>query len=277
MKQQRITFIGAGNMASAIISGLVSQGVSPTSIVAAEPDQQNLDRIRDRFGIGTDTDNLRAVTSADVVVLSVKPQILQSVCREIAPALAHGPLVISIAAGVDMATITSWLGAEVALVRCMPNTPAQVLAGASGLVANSAVSDAQRALAFDLFSAIGVCQWLDSEEQMHAITALSGSGPAYIFLVIEAMEKAAIAQGIDENTARQLAAQTVLGAAQMVLSGELEPAQLKKNVMSPGGTTERAIQVLEAQGLSDIFAKAMDAAAQRSRELADVLKGEGKA
>lgn len=273
MSDQRITFIGAGNMASAIISGLLSQGRSPDSITAAEPDSANLNRIRERFGIDTATDNTEAVRRSNIVVLSVKPQILESVCREISSALAHRPLVISIAAGVDMTTIAEWLGNATPLVRCMPNTPAQVLAGASGLVANEAVSADQKTQAYDLFSAIGLCEWLDSEEQMHAITALSGSGPAYIFLVIEAMEKAATAQGIDASIARQLAAQTVLGAAKMVLSGELEPGQLKKNVMSPGGTTERAIQVLEEQGLPEIFARAMDAAAQRSRELADLMKG----
>ena len=273
MNDSQITFVGAGNMASAIISGLLKNGVRAQSIMAAEPSIERLEVLSSEYGIRHESDNVAAVKDADVVVLSVKPQILQSVCEGIRDALPKGVLVISIAAGVEMQSIEDWLGEDVALVRCMPNTPAQVLAGASGLFANTHVSTGQKDLAFDLFSAIGLCQWVSSEALLHSVTALSGSGPAYIFLVIDAMEKAAIDQGLDEKSARLLAAQTVKGAAEMVLTGELSPEQLKRNVMSPGGTTERAIQVLESKGLPELFGEAMKAANSRSVELAELLKG----
>lgn len=270
-----ICFIGAGNMASAIIGGLIQRGVEASTIIAAEPSLERLESLSADLGVRTTTENSEAVAEADVVVLSVKPQILKSVCEALAPSLSPEQLVISIAAGIEMATLEAWLGANIPVVRVMPNTPAQVLQGASGLYANALVSAEQKTLVGALFTAIGVAEWLDNEGLMHSVTALSGSGPAYIFLVIDAMEKAAVAQGIEANTARTLAAQTVLGAAQMVLdNGDISPEQLKRNVMSPGGTTERAIEVLEQQGLPAIFAQAMDAANQRSVELAELLKAD---
>lgn len=273
LAKQTLCFVGAGNMASAIIGGLIERDIPAEQIIAAEPNEARLAELSTSLGICTGTDNQAAVSEADIVVLSVKPQILQQVCTELAPALRPDSLVISIAAGIELATLQNWLGDNTALVRVMPNTPAQVLQGASGLYANDLVSAEQKALAGAMFDAIGVAQWLDSEDQMHSVTALSGSGPAYIFLVIDAMEKAAIAQGIEAQSARQLAAQTVLGAAQMVLSNdETSPEQLKRNVMSPGGTTERAIEVLESEGLPAIFDKAMKAAELRSQELAKLLK-----
>lgn len=274
LAKQTLCFVGAGNMASAIIGGLIEQDMPAEQIIAAEPNEARLAELSERLGICTGTDNQAAVSEADILVLSVKPQILQQVCIELAPALRPDTLVISIAAGIELATLQGWLGDNTALVRVMPNTPAQVLQGASGLYANDLVSAEQKALAGAMFDAIGVAQWLDSEDQMHSVTALSGSGPAYIFLVIDAMEKAAIAQGIEAQSARQLAAQTVLGAAQMVLSNsDISPEQLKRNVMSPGGTTERAVEVLEGEGLPAIFDKAMKAAELRSQELAELLKG----
>lgn len=259
-------------MASAIINGLVSKGVDAANIVASCPSQEQLDGLSKSLKIATTTDNHEAAHNAEVIVLAVKPQILQAVCEDLSASLEHKPLIISIAAGVEIESLNQWLGGDLPIVRCMPNTPAQVLKGASGLVANEQVSDDQCHLAYDLFSAIGVVEWLDSEDQIHAITALSGSGPAYIFLVIEAMETAAQKLGIAPEIARQLAAQTVAGAAEMVLQSELEPAQLKRNVMSPGGTTERAIQTFEEQGLVNIFESAMKAAADRSVELAALMK-----
>jgi len=198
---------------------------------------------------------------------------LQSVCEEIANALNHQPLIISIAAGISIDSIHSWLGNDLPIIRCMPNTPSQVLKGASGLIENAQVSDSQKQAASELFAAIGIVEWVKDESQIHAVTALSGSGPAYIFLVIEAMEAAAIKQGLSPETARKLAAQTVAGAAEMVLSSDIEPAQLKRNVMSPGGTTERAIQTFESLGLMSIFESAINAAAERSVEMSAQLKG----
>jgi len=264
---QKITFVGAGNMASCIIGGLIKQGVSAANITATDPSEEKRKQLSDRFGVRMLQENSVAVAGADVVLLCVKPQVLREVCQSFRSSLSHGPLVISIAAGVDLASLEQWLGSELPIVRCMPNTPAQVLSGASGLIANAQVLPVQRQLATELFSAIGIVQWVENEVLMHAVTALSGSGPAYLFYVMEAMEAAGVKQGLEAGTARQLAAQTVLGAARMVLEGDLEPGQLKRNVMSPGGTTERGIQVLEEDKLADSFDRAIDAAARRSVEL----------
>jgi len=264
LNELNMTFIGAGNMASAIISGLVKKGVKPEQITAAEPSQDKLDTLSAKLGVKTELDNLKAVKNADVIVLSVKPQVLQSVCEQLKGHLAHQPLIISIAAGLEMSTIERWLDEQISLVRCMPNTPAQTLEGASGLVANAHVSPEQKMIAQNIFSAIGVSQWVEDESLLHAVTALSGSGPAYIFLVIDAMAKAGVDLGIEAHSAKLLAAQTALGAAKMVLESELAPEQLKRNVMSPGGTTERAVEVLEARGVAGIFAEAMTAADKRS-------------
>ena len=270
---KKICFVGAGNMANAIIGGLVQKGFAASNIIASAPSEEHLEQIKRNWGVTTSSDNGSAVAHADIVVLSVKPQVLKQVCEELAPDLAHRPLIISIAAGIELKSLNQWLGEDQAIVRCMPNTPAQVLKGACGLFSNQYVSEEDKILSTELFSGIGIVEWLSDESQMHSVTALSGSGPAYIFLMIEAMEAAAINQGIKAETARKLAAQTVLGAAQMVLDSDISPAQLKKNVMSPGGTTERAIHVFEQSDLKGIVDKAMQAAADRSEELAAILSG----
>jgi len=270
-KDQKICFIGAGNMANAIIGGLVKEGFSAAQIVASAPSEANLEALKSAWGVGVESDNQHAASSADIIVLSVKPQVLKSVCEGLSSALSHRPLIISIAAGIGLDSLSTWLGGDLPIVRCMPNTPSQVLKGASGLIANKQVGEAQKLASSSLFSAIGLVEWLTDEEQMHSVTALSGSGPAYIFLVIEAMEAAAVKRGIDPKTARRLAAQTVAGAAEMVLSSDIAPAQLKRNVMSPGGTTERAIQSFEASGLVSIFEEAINAAADRSVALSKEL------
>tara|TARA_R110001592_G_scaffold42654_5_gene138519 strand:+ start:13662 stop:14498 length:837 start_codon:yes stop_codon:yes gene_type:complete len=273
LHDKKICFVGAGNMANAIIGGLVQKGFTASNITASAPSKEHIEQIKERWGVSTSSDNAASVKQAEVVVLSVKPQVLKQVCEELAASLTHRPLIISIAAGIELKSLSEWLGQDQAIVRCMPNTPAQVLKGASGLISNKNVSEEQRLLSTELFSGIGIVEWLAEESLMHSVTALSGSGPAYIFLMIEAMEAAAVKQGIEAGTARKLAAQTVLGTAQMVLNSDISPAQLKKNVMSPGGTTERAIQVFEQNKLSDIVDKAMQAAADRSEELAAILSG----
>jgi len=274
LNDSKICFIGAGNMASCIIGGLLKNGFPAQQIIASAPsNEKNLNTLKDTLNIETSTNNQQAVSSADIIVLSVKPQVLQSVCEEISISLSHQPLIISIAAGISIDSIHTWLGNDLPIIRCMPNTPSQVLKGASGLIENAQVSDAQKQAASELFAAIGIVEWVNDESQIHAVTALSGSGPAYIFLVIEAMEAAAIKQGLSPETARKLAAQTVAGAAEMVLSCDIEPAQLKRNVMSPGGTTERAIQTFESLGLVSIFESAINAATERSIEMSAQLKG----
>ncbi|MBR9924747.1 MAG: pyrroline-5-carboxylate reductase [Gammaproteobacteria bacterium] len=268
----KITFIGAGNMASAIIGGLIDSGVSPSDITATAPNESELTPLAARLGINTNTDNNAAVEDADVVVLAVKPQIMRSVCEAMRDNVQQqSPLIISIAAGLDAATIDQWLGGNNALVRCMPNTPALVGIGASGLYANSAVSEEQRTLATQLMEAVGIVEWVAEESLLDAVTAVSGSAPAYFFLMFEAMEEAAAKLGLPAATARRLAIQTALGAATMAQRSDKDPATLKQNVMSPGGTTERAIQHMEDAQLRATIADAMQACAQRAEAMSKEL------
>ena len=269
-----ITFIGAGNMASAIIGGLIDSGVAPSTITATAPNDSELASIKQRLGINTDTDNNLAVAEADVVVLAVKPQIMRAVCEALRDSVQRQqPLVISIAAGLDASTIDQWLGGQNAMVRCMPNTPSLVGYGASGLYANAKVSDDQRDVATQLMEAVGIVEWVEEEALLDAVTAVSGSAPAYFFLMFEAMEEAAVKLGLPAATARRLAIQTALGAATMAQQSDKDPATLKQNVMSPGGTTERAIQHLEEAQLRTTIADAMQACADRAQAMAKELSG----
>lgn len=274
----KVSFIGAGNMASAIIEGLLEKGLSADAITASDPSQEKLDGMKARLGINVTTDNGAAIADADVVVMSVKPQVLAQVLSPLtAQLIAQQPVLVSIAAGIEMSSLEAWVGAPLPIVRCMPNTPAQVLEGASGLYANTQVSATQKDVVEGLFAAIGYATWVADESLIHAVTALSGSGPAYIFLMIAEMAASGEKLGLDADAAKRLAAQTVLGAAKMVLQSDLPAQQLKKNVMSPGGTTERAIGVFEADGsdasLGALVDRAMTAAAQRSEEMAALLGG----
>ncbi|MBR9904415.1 MAG: pyrroline-5-carboxylate reductase [Gammaproteobacteria bacterium] len=271
----KITFIGAGNMASAIIGGLIDSGVEPSTITATAPNDCELAAIKQRLGINTDTDNNAAVSESDVVVLAVKPQIMRGVCEALRDSVQRQqPLVISIAAGLDADTIDQWLGGQNAMVRCMPNTPSLVGYGASGLYANAKVSDAQRNVATQLMEAVGIVEWVEKEALLDAVTAVSGSAPAYFFLMFEAMEEAAVKLGLPAATARRLAIQTALGAATMAQQSDKDPATLKQNVMSPGGTTERAIQHMEEAQLRTTIADAMQACADRAQAMAKELSGD---
>ncbi|MFG6668642.1 pyrroline-5-carboxylate reductase [Halomonas sp. HNIBRBA4712] len=270
-----ITFIGAGNMARAIIGGLLDSGFSADRITAAAPSEEELAPLRESMGVHTHTDNNEAVKSADVVILAVKPQIMQGVCRALADTVqTKTPLIVSIAAGLEAATIDGWLGGNTALVRCMPNTPSLVGVGASGLYANEQVNDAQRRLAGELLEAVGIVEWVEDEALLDAVTAVSGSAPAYFFLMFEAMEEAGVAQGLPAATARRLAIQTALGAATMAAQSEHDPATLKRNVMSPNGTTERAIAHMESAKLRETIQGAMQACAERASEMARELRGQ---
>jgi len=268
----RVTFIGAGNMAGAIIGGMIDNGFSPSAITATSPSDAFLAPIHERYGIHTNTDNAAAVSQADVVVLAVKPQVMREVCEGMASVIQRRrPLIISVAAGLPAETLSRWLGGDLPVVRCMPNTPSLVGAGASGLFANAQVSDEQRRLATELMEAVGLVEWVDDEALLEAVTAVSGSAPAYFFLMFEAMEEAGVKLGLPAETARRLAMQTAFGAAKMAMASDKPPAELKRNVMSPGGTTERAIEHLEEAGLRRTMAEAMDACAARAREMADEL------
>jgi pyrroline-5-carboxylate reductase len=273
MSQPTIAFIGAGNMAGSLINGLISDGYDPTRIVASDSNPAALDAIARRAGIRTTPDNAVAAC-ADTVVLAVKPQMLKGVARGIAEVVQQRrPLVISIAAGIREAALEDWLGQGVALVRTMPNTPAMIGAGATVLHAGAGVTDEQRDLAESILRAVGLTRWVEDEGLLDAVTALSGSGPAYFFLVMEAMEAAATDLGIPQETARLLTLQTALGAARMAIESDEEPATLRRRVTSPGGTTERAVAVLEDGGLRELFGRALTGARDRSVELSELLGG----
>jgi len=267
-----IAFIGAGNMAAALIGGLIADGTNPQHIIASDPDPAKCQALAEGSGIRVTQDNRQAVSGADVVVLAVKPQVLQRVSESLRDTVqAHKPLLVSIAAGVRSDTLDSWLGGNTALVRTMPNTPAMLQSGATALFANAQVEDEQRNLAESIMRAVGLTQWVDDEALMDAVTAVSGSGPAYFFLVMEAMQDAAQQLGLDAESARLLTLQTALGAARMAIESSDDPATLRAKVTSPGGTTERAIRSLESDQLREIFARALSAARDRSVELSQLL------
>ncbi|EDM47191.1 pyrroline-5-carboxylate reductase [Marinobacter algicola] len=267
-----ISFIGAGNMASAIIGGMLDSGFKAANIWVSAPDDNHLQSIRKQFGVSVTTDNRYCAEQADMVVLAVKPQVMASVCSDIAPVVQNTrPLMVSIAAGLEASTLDEWLGGGLPLVRVMPNTPSLVGKGAAGLYANDQVKEKQKAMVESVFNSIGSALWVDDESLLHAVTALSGSGPAYFFLMLEALEEAATDAGIAGETARALAIQTMAGAAEMAGRSEHDPGQLKRNVMSPGGTTEQAIQAFEEGGMRDLVKKAYSAAYKRSGEMAKEL------
>lgn len=270
-----ISFIGAGNMASAIIGGMLDNGFQADRVWASSPDDDQLQALHSRFGVRVTADNHHCAQQADILILAVKPQIMAGVCRDLAPVVRNSrPLIVSIAAGLESGTLEQWLGGNLPLVRVMPNTPSLVGRGAAGLFANAAVSSDQKTRVTTIFQSLGKALWLDSEEQLHAVTALSGSGPAYFFLMLEALEAAASELGLAPETARELAIQTMAGAAEMAARSEEDPAQLKRNVMSPGGTTEKAIQAFENGGLRTLVNNACEAAFRRSQELASELSGQ---
>lgn len=256
-------------MASAIVGGLVSQGFDATTMTVSDPMPETLSRIAAIAPVNTTSDNLVAIAGADVIVLAVKPQVMAQVCKPLKDTLMQSkPLIISIAAGITLQSLQQWLGAGLAIVRSMPNTPALVKTGATALFGNGNTGARERDLADRLLRAIGITVWTDSEAQLDAVTALSGSGPAYFFLVMEAMTAAGVALGLKPELATQLTLQTALGAAKMALDSDVDTAELRRRVTSPGGTTLAALTVMEQHGLRDTFTAALAAAEQRSRELA---------
>jgi pyrroline-5-carboxylate reductase len=269
MQPSKIAFIGGGNMASALIGGLIDDGMDPGTIAVADPDRQRREALSSGFSVQTTESNEQAAKGADVVVFAVKPQILKDVARPLAPVINAGkPLVISVAAGVRRADVEVWLGGAVAVVRTMPNTPALVRSGATALCANKHVAPAQRDLAESILRAVGVALWLDDESLLDVVTALSGSGPAYFFLVMEALEAAAVGLGLPAPAARLLTLQTAFGAAKMAMESADDMPSLRRHVTSPGGTTEAALRVLDEGKIRDLFREAVLAAHRRSIELA---------
>lgn len=275
MKKSKIGFIGGGNMAASLIGGLISDGFAAANITVAEPTEAQRKELADQFGVQTTADNNELAAHVDVVVLAVKPQVLREVCNGIAETLKGcAPLHLSIAAGIRVNDIDRWLGGNCAIVRSMPNTPSLVKSGATALFANPRVNDNQRELAEGIMRAVGLTLWVDDETQLDAVTALSGSGPAYFFLLIEMLQQSGVKLGLPEESARLLALQTAFGAAKMALESPDDPAELRRRVTSPGGTTERAIGILEQGDIRELYEKALRGARDRAVELADQLGGE---
>ena len=263
-----IAFIGGGNMARSLIGALVRHGVDAASIAVAEPNETSRVALARDFGVTVHAQAKDAARGASTIVLAVKPQVMKAVCGEIADAVATTrPLVVSIAAGIRLEQFARWLGANVPVVRAMPNTPALIGAGASGLVANAVVTPEQRERAANLLGAAGIAAWIDREDLMDTVTALSGSGPAYFFLLVEALVDAAVAQGLPRDVARALAAQTCLGAGRMLVEDGEAPATLRERVTSPAGTTAAALDAFAAGDLRGLVAKAVAAATKRGGEL----------
>lgn len=257
-------------MASSIIGGLIESGVKPEQIVATDLNADSRAKAAQNFGIATSDDNLAACQGADVVVLAVKPQGLKAVCEEISSAINNQCVVLSIAAGITCSAMERWLGPK-AIVRAMPNTPALVGEGASGYFANSATSAEQKTICQRILDATGLAIEVESEAQIDAVTAVSGSGPAYFFLMLEAMSAAGEKLGLDAQVAEKLALQTAFGAAKLALSSDVDVAELRRRVTSPKGTTEQAILSFQNNQFSAIVDEAMQACAKRAESLAEEL------
>jgi len=273
---QKILFIGAGNMANSLIGGLINAGVEPSSIFASDHNPATLQAIQEQYGIQIGSEAVDVIASVDTVVLAVKPQNMRDVCQSLSAQLSalpqkSLPLMVSIAAGIPIQAMLNWLGLNIAIIRAMPNTPALVNCGASGLYANEFVHDEQKQAANTILSATGIVVWVDEEAKIDAVTALSGSGPAYFFRIMESVTKSAIDLGLPPETARLLTLQTALGAATMASQSELELSELRKRVTSPGGTTEKGLAVLNENDIDLLMKRVLAAAQQRSVELAEQL------
>ncbi len=259
-------------MARSLIGGMITTGISKQNISVSEPKADLREKLTKDFGVNALEENASVVMGANVIVLAVKPQILQEVVTPLGSLAAEAsPLLISIAAGVTCSSIERWVGGNPALIRVMPNTPALIGAGISALYANTNVSDGQRALAEKIVSAVGKTIWIKEEALMDAVTAVSGSGPAYFFYVMQAIYDAAVREGLDAETARLLSLETALGAARLAVASTEDPGNLQAQVTSPGGTTEAAINVLNDSRVGDTLQQAVSAARARAGELAKLL------
>ena len=268
-----ICFIGGGNMAQALIGGLISRGLPATRITVSDPIEQVRELLKEKEVHVTDN-NIEAIRDANVVVLAVKPQVLAQVLKPL-KGLFKDKLIVSIVAGAEIRTISALTDSDL-IVRVMPNTPALVQTGAHGLFANEAVDQTQRELASQILAATGLTLWVNSEEQIDAVTAVSGSGPAYFFYMMESMIRAGKNLGLDEKVATALTLQTALGAAQMAITSANTPGELRKNVTSPNGTTQAALEVFDRAQISQNIQAALAAAQKRSQELAVELSESSK-
>lgn len=274
-----IAFVGAGNMARSLIAGLRASAKEPLAVRVSDANAAALEALQTEpefgatefFSLTTLPDNRSVCDAADVVVLAVKPDVVRAVCGDIAAVVTDNTLVISVAAGIRIGDMQRWLQRDAAVVRCMPNTPALYGFGSSGLFAAPGVSDAQRQLAQTMLGAVGICRWLESEVALDAITALSGSGPAYFFHLIECMAATAEEMGIDAETASAFATETAYGAAYMARHGTDSPTLLRQKVTSKGGTTAAALATFAEHDFPAIVSRAMQAAADRADELGELL------
>ena len=262
-----IGFIGAGNMGYALIKGLINSGYPSENIKACDANEDLLQKRSKEFGINTYIDNAELLKACDVVVLAVKPQVLTKVCTGLRDSIKPNHLVISIVAGIRANDINRWLGGEFALVRSMPNTPALMQQGITGMFANKLVSDEQKSIVSTILSTVGQCFWVKEENLIDAITAISGSGPAYFFLLMQSLTQAAIALGLDKETASALSVQTAYGASTMAVESGENPQALRQNVTSPNGTTQAAIESFQDQNFEGIIATATRAAYDRARKI----------
>ncbi len=278
-----IGFIGGGNMAKSLVGGLITAGISPSDITVAEPDGRQRQSLEQSYKINSSIDN-NATLQCDIIIFAVKPQLLKTVCQQLDTNSGENQkkpaLFISIAAGVKSTDINRWLNhnhldgqqtKQHAIVRCMPNTPSLLQCGASGLFANEQVSDGQKQQAENIMQAVGIVIWVSSEDQLNAVTAVSGSGPAYFFLMMEAMQQAGERLGLSTEVAQKLVLQTALGAARMAIESDIPAAELRKNVTSKGGTTEQAILSFQSADFQQTVLNALTAANDRSIALAEEL------
>lgn len=272
LDNKKISFIGGGNMAQALISGLISCGVKPSLITVADPSSDAREQLAAKglYTVDPTADAKAAVIDADIVVLAVKPQVMKAVVSGFADAL-DTQLVISVAAGLSTALLSNMLGGYSNIVRAMPNTPAMIQMGATGLYGTDDISAEQKQLATAVMEASGLVMWVDNEEHMHAVTAVSGSAPAYMFYFIEAMVDGGVALGLDKEQASALAMQTMLGAAKMALGSEDAPSELRRKVTSPNGTTQTAIESMQANDISRQIIEAMQACYDRSQALSEEM------
>ncbi len=268
MLQENLGFIGGGNMARSLIGGLLARGLPPRQVIVSDPMASQRESLAANFGVRVSDDNAEVARGAQVLVFAVKPQMLREVAQQLAPALALRPLVISVAAGIRATDLQRWLGG-VSVVRAMPNQPALMGCGVSGLYATADVAAPGRKLAETIMGAVGPALWVDDEKQMDAVTAVSGSGPAYFFLLIEMLEAAGMKLGLSSEVSRRLAVETAYGSGQLAHSAVESPTTLRERVTSKGGTTEAALKHLEGSGIRNAFADAIAAAACRSAEMAE--------
>ena len=266
-----IGFIGAGNMAYALIKGLLNNGFDANQINISDPNEELLQSRESELEVTTYSDNTSLLSNSDIIFFAVKPQVLSSVCLELKGVVKSKHLFVSIVAGIRSSDINRWLGGNFALIRTMPNTPALFQTGVTGLFANELVNNEQKSLVSSILSSVGECFWVDEEKLIDAITAISGSGPAYFFLLMESMKQAGMALGLDEETANSLSIQTAYGASLMANKTGKDSRTLRTEVTSPNGTTQSAIESFQDQNFEGIVANATRAAYDRARELSNEL------